>query len=969
MKIPAGAYSRAQMIKQINDNLAKFPAAAGVTAKEYGASGIQITGEKDISITGLKGNMFKLETAKPIYSSVFYDNVKYGDSTGGSYASIVGNAYYYSSETAKFDITDANNTLRFRLNGDPNYTEIKLDNKEYTIFELRDEINAKMPKGMEAKADYTGYYYLTFSSTERGSNSQLFFDTTPGSVYAGTYETLFLTTRYLPRTSSSVNAAVMGRADLSKGITIDNNESLSFNVDGKTYTIRNIGGTYQSRAQLLGKLNGYIQSDPSFSAIKDKIKFENSDYNNGIAIKAQKNDIQKVDFADADKNDTYKKLFVGENTTVNYAYYSYQSGVVERPQGSTQASVTSATAGLTVPRDQINKPVTINDRNNQIVLSIQGQYKTITLKNGTYNNTAGLVKEIENSIKNSGDAALKTVSVEFDGSTGRILFRSTPPLSTPDGSWNLEIPWNTFESVTGDYVWKDVLGMQTNPLVPYVRELSKASVTTYDPIADKIILDNKNNELIVDTGDGPVTIHIAPASYNSKEALKTALQQAIDQSALKGKAGAEITSDGKLKISSAGSKLNVSGSFYKDVILSKRTQKAPQSYTSTGTYEDRDYTPAFIIGRKDLTAEPVEIVAGANDTFTFDFKHTSTSASANSYDEEMNIKIPAGVYSGADLAKVLQKEIQAQFDQKGLSDFDIKVSIGGYATGVVGANDDTALQIVVNRKNGQEPDSGEYVLDGIRGNAASFIFYKTTGTPKETYIVGTKDLTKGISFKPGQNILTLCVDSEPYQYTFPENTEYTTEELVKLLNDMFANGDDNGKSAPLKASVENGALKISHQVVGSHTITDIGGNAGNTLFYEEGGRDSRDPMTILVGAESKDIIEIPRVRVGSCALKINSITLSRPKYAEKAIRRIKEAINMVSSRRSIYGAIQNRLEHTINNNNNVIENTQASESAVRDADIAGNVMEHSVNNILRQASMAMLTQAGQTPQMILQLLH
>lgn len=90
---------------------------------------------------------------------------------------------------------------------------------------------------------------------------------------------------------------------------------------------------------------------------------------------------------------------------------------------------------------------------------------------------------------------------------------------------------------------------------------------------------------------------------------------------------------------------------------------------------------------------------------------------------------------------------------------------------------------------------------------------------------------------------------------------------------------------------------------------------------------------------------------------------------QELIDEIDDALEQMSSRRSIYGAIQNRLEHTINNNNNVIENTQASESAVRDADIAGNVMEHSVNNILRQASVAMLTQAGQTPQMILQLLH
>lgn len=966
MKIPAGAYNRSQMISLINENLSKNPAAAGVAAKEFGASGIQITGGDDISITGLKGNMFKLETTRPIYSSVFYDNVNYGDSTGGSYASIVGNAYYYSTQTAKFDITDANNTLRFRVNGNPDYTEIELSNKEYTIFELISEINTKLvDQGIEAKADYTSSYYLTFSSTIRGSESQLFFDTTPGSVYANTYETLFLTTKYLPRMSAGQNASLMGYADMSRGVSIDNRESFSFNIDNNTYTISNIGGDYKNNSQLVTKLNDYIQSAPAFAAIKDKIKF--GTYGNGIAINAQNNEIQKIYFTGANKNATYQKLFVGENTTVNYGAYASQSGTVERPQGSTQPVIKPATASMTVPKDQLSKSFTIDNSCNQISLSVQGRTKTVTLNNGTYT-MERLFAEIKSKIENSSDSDLKTVGVDFNSSTGKILFTSTPPLSTADGSWSIGIPWSTYESVSGNYAWKEILGTTTSSVLPYEREASQAFLATYDAIAEKNTIHSGNNELTVDTGDGPVTIHIAPAAYNSRDALKTALQQAIDSSALKDKVKADITSDGKLKLTPAGSKLNVSGSFYKDIILSKRTAAKPQSYTYTGAYTEKDYTPAYIIGRKDLTAEPVEIVAGANDTLTFDFTHKSGMTDSNSYELQMDITIPEGVYNGNELAAVLQKKIQDKFDEKGLKDFDIKASIGGFSTGVVGSNDDTALQIVVNRKAGREPDKGEYILDGIRGSAASFIFYKTTDTPKETYIAGTKNITNGISFKPGQNTLTLFADSTPYQYTFPENTAYTAEEFVRLLNDMFTNGDDNGNTAPLEASIENGALKIAHQVVGSHTITDIGGSARNTLFFEEGGRDSRDPMTILVSAEAGDTIEIPRVRVSSCALKINSITISRPKYAEKAVKRIKEAINLVSSRRSVYGAIQNRLEHTINNNNNVIENTQASESLIRDTDVAGKVMENAVNHILMQTSQAMLAQANQMGQVAVRLL-
>lgn len=173
----------------------------------------------------------------------------------------------------------------------------------------------------------------------------------------------------------------------------------------------------------------------------------------------------------------------------------------------------------------------------------------------------------------------------------------------------------------------------------------------------------------------------------------------------------------------------------------------------------------------------------------------------------------------------------------------------------------------------------------------------------------------------------------------------------------------------MTASIENGALKISHKVIGSHTITDIGGSARPAIFLEEQKGRARNPLVLLVGSETMDVLSIPRVRINSCSLGINSITISRPKYAEKAINRIKHAITLVSSRRSLYGSMQNRLEHTINNNNNVIENTQASESLIRDADIAEEIMEHSINNILQQASQAMLTQANQMPRLILNLLQ
>ncbi len=83
---------------------------------------------------------------------------------------------------------------------------------------------------------------------------------------------------------------------------------------------------------------------------------------------------------------------------------------------------------------------------------------------------------------------------------------------------------------------------------------------------------------------------------------------------------------------------------------------------------------------------------------------------------------------------------------------------------------------------------------------------------------------------------------------------------------------------------------------------------------------------------------------------------------------IKGALQIVSSQRSDLGAIQNRLEHTINNLNNIVENTQSAEAAIRDTDIATEMVQYSNNNILQQAGTSMLSQANQGNQLALSLL-
>ena len=98
---------------------------------------------------------------------------------------------------------------------------------------------------------------------------------------------------------------------------------------------------------------------------------------------------------------------------------------------------------------------------------------------------------------------------------------------------------------------------------------------------------------------------------------------------------------------------------------------------------------------------------------------------------------------------------------------------------------------------------------------------------------------------------------------------------------------------------------------------------------------------------------------------MNALTTSA---AGKLNTAIKAAIKAVNLQRSDLGAVQNRLEHTINNLDNVVENTTAAESAIRDTDMATEMVRYSNNNILAQAGQSMLAQSNQANQGVLSLL-
>lgn len=137
------------------------------------------------------------------------------------------------------------------------------------------------------------------------------------------------------------------------------------------------------------------------------------------------------------------------------------------------------------------------------------------------------------------------------------------------------------------------------------------------------------------------------------------------------------------------------------------------------------------------------------------------------------------------------------------------------------------------------------------------------------------------------------------------------------------------------------------------------------------GSQSTSGLTFQIGANAGQTITMKISTMSATKLGVDAAkaSISKGTAASKAIKSIDDAINTVSKTRSALGAVQNRLEHTINNLGTSAENLTAAESRIRDTDMAAEMMAFTKNNILTQAAQSMLAQANQQPQGVLQLLQ
>lgn len=178
----------------------------------------------------------------------------------------------------------------------------------------------------------------------------------------------------------------------------------------------------------------------------------------------------------------------------------------------------------------------------------------------------------------------------------------------------------------------------------------------------------------------------------------------------------------------------------------------------------------------------------------------------------------------------------------------------------------------------------------------------------------------------------------------------------------------------LSVAANNGAGSVIAASLADGGTTILGENAPVQQFRIDPDQIHVDMLSgaaglfFQVGAEAGTHIDMVLFQMNARALGVGDTNVKTQTGADNAINEFKKAIQSISTVRSYMGSIQNRLEHTVSNLDNVVENTTAAESAIRDTDMAAVMVQYSMNNILQQAGHSMLAQANRQPEFILGLL-
>ena len=277
--------------------------------------------------------------------------------------------------------------------------------------------------------------------------------------------------------------------------------------------------------------------------------------------------------------------------------------------------------------------------------------------------------------------------------------------------------------------------------------------------------------------------------------------------------------------------------------------------------------------------------------------------------------------------------------------------------------------------------------DIVTANGTSLEVTEEAPTSMKDVAAAIKAAGKGDTIKIGTKSYTLGVTTDK------DNDTYTADDLISMIkegdtvNDGAADYTVIGVSATTAKDADTITLneaynKMAEELQKASSIgTDEGkaatvSNKGNGTFeIKNGSVEVKNGLSfnLHVGADAdmtnKINVDIDTMSAAGLGIKDINVADDTGAAATYAIDAIADAVAKVSSQRSALGAVQNRLEHTIDNLDNVVENTTSAESRIRDTDMAEEMVNYSKNSILQQAGQSMLAQANQANQGVLSLLQ
>lgn len=866
-------------------------------------------------------------------------------------------------------IGSSNNSMIIVINGVSH--ELKLKSGVYDRNQLKDElqkqINTNYGTGLDG-ADVTLTSDNKLNFTARIKNGTATKDGAETNISFSSTNSSFLKELCTTRTAGTITTPAI---------------PASFAVDDthNTFTFKYNTGAGETTANIT-LANGTYTRDNFISELNKQLSAD------GIAVKADLNG-NGIRLTTVNEGNGYKVSYVRDSESAGGSLSQVLFGDYSN---NMPAAVTTDRA--------IQSSIEIDDSSNEFSINVNGVQKNVTLDNGIYNSRSDFVEMLNNKLSGSGvvvslngdklkyettakgrNASLSMTYATGGSSMAKIYGKTivkTPGATADFNSSTGQLVLTAENSSHSLYVDSDNGGIflkstkTTSNINPTSTDGYLSNVKSYVDgvnISQPITLNRWNSELNFDYIHNGVTTSVrtllTEKTYTFDE-LRTELQSALDTAAGSGELNVTVDGSGvKIECTNLGNiyKMNsFSGGFYNKVMCSS-TDKAT---TKGVTYKagGQNVNDAYAIGRKDIRNNSTEIERNLNDEFTFDFKDGTSNYT-------FTMKLDEGVYNGRDLCNALQTKLNEQLTAAGLNENLIKCSIGGVNSGVIGSNDSNALCLIMD-KDVSAPEEGECIIDGVRGNAAFHIFYQSDGKMTQAYTKGSKDVTKGIEITSENNELKFEADGTEYSIKLEEK-KYTQDELIDELNNKL-----DAASSPVQAKMDGKVVKLEYKSYGEHFIDKVAGSARNSIFYQENSGDGKKndiniQLSGMAGNPStqagRDYMTIDRKELNTAFMDINSIVITKNKYAEKALGRLNKALDIVSKVRSGFGAEQNRLEHAINNNNNTSENTQFAETQIRDTDMSVEAVEMAKYNILQQTGQAMMAQANSMTEGVLKMLQ